>query len=190
LTRLRQAFLDHGYEHLTMSGLAPLCGLSRRALYHHFSNKEDAFRYVLRHDGDRAIRDAMEAGQRHLENGGGNVVAILAEVMDIRYGHNRRILAGSPHAVEINDRAFRLARDIMTEHAMAFQAQLAGLIVELSDRGMLMLRPDVGPTALAQMLCDGARGSNQTLPPIPTSDLPIRYRTILGAILYGTTKAA
>ena len=35
------------------------------------------------------------------------------------------------------------------------------------------------------MLCDGARGSNQTLPPIPIEQLPERYRLILGAILYG-----
>ena len=169
-----------------MSGLAPLCGLSRRALYHHFSNKEDAFRYVLRHDGDRAINDGMEAGRR-LMQADIAAVPLFAEIMDVRYGHNRRILAGSPHAVEINDKAFRLARDIMIGHATAFQAQLAELIVEMSDRGMLALRTDITPPLLAQMLCDGARGSNQTLPPIPISDLAARYRTILGAILYGTT---
>jgi len=173
-----------------MSGLAPLCGLSRRALYHHFSNKEDAFRYMLRHDGDRAIRDGMDAGRRHLDNGGGDVVSIFVEIMDLRYGHNRRVLANSPHAMEINDKAFRLARDIMIDHANAFQAQLAGLIVEMNVKGMLTLRSDIGPAALAQMLCDGARGSNQTLPPIPVSELPNRYRTILAAILYGTTQAA
>jgi len=173
-----------------MSGLAPLCGLSRRALYHHFSNKEDAFRYLLKHDGDRAISDGLEAARRHLDNGGGDVAAIFAEIMDVRYGHNRRILAGSPHAMEINDRAFRLARDIMIGHAVTFQAQLAELIVEMSERGMLKLRPDIDPAALAQTLCDGARGSNQTLPPIPVTELPARYRTIVDAILYGTTKAA
>ena len=35
------------------------------------------------------------------------------------------------------------------------------------------------------MLCDGARGSNQTLPPIPIEKLPDRYRRVIGAILYG-----
>ena len=68
--RLRQAFLDHGYEQLTMSGLAQVCGLTRRALYHHFSNKEEAFRFVLRHDGGvitHVIDHAHKAVIEHLD---------------------------------------------------------------------------------------------------------------------------
>jgi AcrR family transcriptional regulator len=182
--RLRQAFLDYGYEQLTMSGLAQVCGLTRRALYHHFSNKEEAFRFVLRHDGDGAILAGMAAGRQLLEQGGG-ALDILTEIMDVRYAENRRKLSVSPHALEINDKAFRLARDIMVEAATSFQDQLAELITEMAAKKLLHLRGETTPDSLAQMLCDGARGTNQTLPPIPVSELPARYRLILGAILYG-----
>ena len=45
-----------------MSGLAQLCGFSRRALYHHFSSKEEAFRYWLEFYNHRSIAN----GRRRL----------------------------------------------------------------------------------------------------------------------------
>lgn len=169
-----------------MSGLAPLCGMTRRALYHHFSNKAEAFRYMLRDSGERSILVGMAAGRRALE-AGGSVLDIVTAIMDMRYGEARRLLGTSPHAAEINDHAFRLARDVMVEHATAFQAQLAELIVELQQRRLLAPKPAITPEILAQLLCDAARGTNQTLPPIPASELSGRYRLILSAILYGAT---
>ena len=185
--RLRQAFLDHGYEQLTMSGLAEVCGLTRRALYHHFSNKQEAFRFVLRYDGDTAIVAGMGAGRKRLD-GGGSALDVLTDIMDLRYAENRRKLSVSPHALEINDKAFRLARDIMIEAATSFQAQVANLIVEMAGKRLLQLRATTTPDELAQMVCDGARGSNQTLPPIPVNELPQRYRKIIAAILYGVSE--
>lgn len=188
LTRLRQAFIDHGYEELTMVDLAPLVGLSRRMVYNHFANKTAAFRYMLWHDGDIAISAALATGRRLIAEGE-NALDIFVAVMDARYADNRRTLAKSEHALEINDKAFRLARDIMIEAATVFQAELAGLIGEMVDRRLLALKPGIDAEDLAQMLCDGARGSNQALPPISTDDLPQRYRQIIGAILYGATRA-
>jgi AcrR family transcriptional regulator len=183
---LRQAFLDFGYEQSTMVGLAKACDLTRRALYHHFSSKEEAFRFVLRYDGDMAIRLALETAHQRMVDGA-NAVEILTATMDARYAENRRVLAASPHALEINDQAFRRARDIMVGAAVEFQRRLAELIVEMAEKHLLTPRPSVTPEALAQMLADGARGSNQALPPVRPDELPDRYRAILGAILYGAT---
>jgi len=172
-----------------MSSLAEICGLTRRALYHHFSNKEEAFRYVLRYDGEVAIDAGMAAGRARLAQGA-DAVDILTTIMDARYADNRRRLARSPHALEINDQAFRRARDIMIEAAIDFQARLAALVGDLEAAGLLCLRADVPAPALAQMLCDSARGSNQTLPPIPIEQLPQRYAAIIAAILYGTSASS
>ena len=182
--RLTQAFLDVGFDRSTMSDLAKACGLTRRALYHHFSNKEEAFRYMLRYNGDIAMRLGSEAGREALE-AGEDAVEILTCTMNIRYGETRRRLALSPHATEINDNAFRLARDIMVEAAISFQAQVAELIVAMEARGLMKLKAETTPAALAQTLCDGARGTNQTLPPIPAEELVHRYRAMMAAILYG-----
>jgi hypothetical protein len=62
------------------------------------------------------------------------------------------------------------------------------LLGEMAGNRLLTLKPGVTAEALAQTLCDGARGSNQTLPPLPIDKLPQRYREIMGAILYGTAK--
>jgi AcrR family transcriptional regulator len=182
---LRQAFLDYGYEQMTMIGLAKACGLTRRALYHHFSDKEQAFRFVLEVDTRTAMDAASEAGRSGLARKD-DPVDILTSVMDARYAANRRKLAGSPHATEINDQAFRRARPMMIEAAIAFQAQLADLLVDMERAGLITLRPGTRPADLAQALADGARGSNQSLPPVNADDLPMRYKNILGAILFGT----
>ena len=87
--RLRQAFLDHGYEQMTMSGLAQLCGFSRRALYHHFSSKEEAFRHWLDFYGRESIAEGIAAGRAAMETGGG-AVDVLVDVMNVRYGDARR----------------------------------------------------------------------------------------------------
>lgn len=184
LSRLRDAFLDVGYEQMTMLALAPRAGVSRRTLYNHFANKEDAFRFLLRCDGDVAIEQAMAAARAQLAAGAGPV-DIFVVLMDVRYADNRRRLAQSKHALEINEKAFRLARDIMVEHAATFQREVAGLIADMQAAGLLALKPGTSPADLAQMLCDGARGSNQALPPIPIEQLPARYRRLIGAILHG-----
>ena len=182
--RLRQAFLDHGYDQMTMSGLAQLCGFSRRALYHHFSNKEEAFRRWLDVYGRESIARGLAAGRRVLEEGG-SAVDVVAEVMNVRYGDARRRLSRSPHALEINDQAFRRARDIMVAAAIDFQAEVACLLVELESRRLMTLKPGITPAQLAQSLCDGARGTNQALPPVAVEELAKRYRMIVEFILFG-----
>jgi AcrR family transcriptional regulator len=186
--RLRQAFLDHGYEQMTMSGLAQLCGFTRRALYHHFSNKEEAFRHWLDFYGRISIAAGLAAGRSIMETGG-SAVDVIVEIMNVRYGDARRRLSRSPHALEINDQAFRRARDIMIGAAIDFQAKVAGMLVEMESRRLIILKPGVTPEMLAQSLCDGARGTNQALPPIPIDELHVRYRRITEAVLFGAASA-
>jgi AcrR family transcriptional regulator len=186
--RLRQAFLDHGYEQMTMSGLAQLCGFSRRALYHHFSNKEEAFRYWLEFYNHQSIAQGIAAGRSAME-AGSRAVDVIVETMNVRYGDARRRLARSPHALEINDQAFRRSRDIIISVAIDFQAKVVDLLIELEARRQISLKPGVTFEALAQCLCDGARGTNQAVPPIPVDELHVRYRQIIEAILFGAASA-
>jgi AcrR family transcriptional regulator len=182
--RLRQAFLDLGYEQVTMVALAKSCELSRRALYHHFNGKEDAFRGMLRWAHRLEIEAGMAAGERRIADGGSPVDA-LVDIFDTRYGEARRKLETSPHAVTINYQAFRRARDVMARSAETLHTRLAAFLAGLCAGGHLALRPGVTCEALAQLLCDGARGVNQSLPPAPATTLPERYRRICEAILYG-----
>jgi AcrR family transcriptional regulator len=184
MAKLRQAFLDHGYEPPTMATLAQACDLTRRGLYHHFRSKEEAFRETIRWRHTLEIAAGLEAGERRLAASGTAVDAVAA-ILDARYGEARRDLERSPHALEINREAFRRCHDVMSDSAAAFQARIAEFLRLLEARGLLRLKPSVTPEQAAQWLADGARGVNQSLPQRPASTLPERYRAMCAALLYG-----
>jgi hypothetical protein len=73
--------------------------------------------------------------------------------------------------------------------AIDSQAKVAAMLVEMETRHLLVLKPGVTPEMLAQSLCDGARGTNQALPPIPIDELHVRYRRITEAVLFGAASA-
>ena len=189
VSRLERAFLDHGYAQLTMITIARVVDVTRRTLYNYFSNKEEAFRFLIEHGNANAVEAGMTAGRAALAEGN-DKVEILATILDVRYGDTRRRLAKSPHAIEINDQAFRRCRDIMVDSAIAFQGELAAFIVGLEQRDILRLRSGVSPEDLAQLLADGARGTNQSLPPIAPEKLHLRYRSMVRALLDGTVEDA
>lgn len=188
VARLERAFLEHGYDQLTMTGLAGAVGMTRRTLYNHFSSKEEAFRAFVEHVNAAAVEAGLEAGRTALDEAH-DPVDIFVTVLDTRYGHNRRRLATSPHAVEINDTAFRRCRDLMIASAESFHGEVAGLIAEMSALGLLRLRAGTTARDLAQLLADGARGTNQSLPPVDPEGLRRRYAAMVRAILYGTVHA-
>ncbi|WP_293798062.1 TetR/AcrR family transcriptional regulator [uncultured Bosea sp.] len=181
---VERAFLDHGYQYLTMAALADAIDVTRRTVYNYFGSKEEAFRFLIEDANARAVEAGLAAGRACLERAQ-DPVEIFATVLDVRYGDNRRRLAKSPHAVEINDQAFRRCRDLMVASAISFQAELATFITELQTLKALQLRPGLDAQTLAQLLADGARGTNQSLPPTDPETLKLRYRAMVGAILYG-----
>jgi len=101
MLRIRQAFFDHGYSGLSMVGLARACGFTRRALYHYFSSKEDAFRAAVNHHNADLIQLGFEAGEVIRRNMG-SALDVLSGIINIRYGHTPRVLNTSPHIVELN----------------------------------------------------------------------------------------
>lgn len=188
-SRLERAFLDHGYEQLTMTGLAKAVDVTRRTLYNYFSSKEDAFRFLIENVNAQAVEIGIASGRTALA-AGREPTEILATILDTRYGNTRRRLSTSPHAIELNDQAFRRCRDIMIASAVGFQAELARFITELEANRILRVRPELGPEVLAQLLADGARGTNQSLPPIDPAELHLRYRSMVRTLLHGATEPA
>lgn len=187
-SRLERAFIDHGYEHITMTGLAKAVDVTRRTLYNHVSSKEDAFRLLIGDVNQQAVERGMAAGRAALAESR-DVATIFATILDTRYGDTRRRLATSPHAMELNDQAFRRCRDLMIASAVCFQGQLAEFLIELEAAKRLRLKPGISAADVAQLLADGARGTNQSLPPIDPAQLHLRYRAMVGALLHGLLAA-
>ncbi|HEY8948374.1 MAG TPA: helix-turn-helix domain-containing protein [Rhizomicrobium sp.] len=188
IARTQEAFLRHGYKAMTMVTLADACGLTRRALYYHFSGKDDAFRAVIRFENDEALEAGRQAARAVLNGKRPNALNVISAWTDARYGETRRKLNTSPFAKEINDAAFAICADIMIEYATVSHDELAKLLRLLQQRHLLKLNRSARPEAVARLLADGARGVNQTRPPIPNAILAQRYREISAAILYGTAE--
>jgi AcrR family transcriptional regulator len=184
LRRVSQAFLDYGYGGLSMVTMAKACGFTQRALYYYFSNKEDAFRAMIQFRNDEAVALARDAGKA-MRAKGGSALDIIAEILDVRYGNTRRRVMRSPHTVELNAEAFKRCRDDMIQSAIAFQAELEELIVNLGKSRMLNLNGRFTAAQIAQGLADGGRAVNQALPPVADEDYKGRYRQMCEMVLYG-----
>jgi len=184
LQRVSQAFLDYGYSGLSMVTMAKSCGFTQRALYYYFSNKEDAFRAMIQFRNDEAVALARDAGKA-MRAKGGSALDIIAEILDVRYGSTRRRVIPSPHTVELNAEAFKRCRDLMIQSAVAFQAELEDLVVDLENSRMLKLNGRFTAAEIAQALADSGRAVNQGLPPIAAEDLSGRYRQTCEMVLYG-----
>ena len=187
LRKLQLAFFAHGYEQITMIGLAKAADMSRRALYHYFSSKEETFRACVRWSNARDIALGQAAAAEAKETGAG-ALDILVAYADARYGVTRRELSASPNALEINDQAFRRCRDIMIDAAIAGQERLADILMDLQADGLVRWRAGATAAQLAQHFSDAARGVNQTLPPQPATSLRDRYRNMFAALLGGVAE--
>ena len=184
LVRTRDAFLQHGFEALSMIELARAIGISRRSLYNRFPNKEAAYRALIRWLNEQSMQKGREAG-RVVRESGGTPVDIISEIIDVRFGETRRMVESSPHAVELNAVAFAKCRDIAIDVAARFQQDLIEVLTSLVDEGTIRLRPSFSAADIAEALAYGARGVNQALPPVTIETLGARYRRMCEAILFG-----
>lgn len=189
LSRLREAFLQHGFKALSMAELAQAAGFSRRALYYRYPNKEAAYRAMIRWQNEDFMAKGIEAGSR-VRAAGGTPVDIFSEILDVRFGVTRRMVESSPHSVELNAVAFAICRDIAIDVAIRFQHDLASLIASLVDEGVMRLRPTFSAALIAEILSYGARGVNQALPPVPVETLAQRYHHMCAAVLLGASVQA
>lgn len=169
--------------------LAAACGLTRRALYYYFSNKDEAFRAMIRLENDEALEAGRVAAQTILNGKRPTALNAITAWMDTRYGDTRRRLSVSPFAKEINDAAFTVCAEVMVEYATVSHDEIAKLLRDLQKHRLLKLRKPASPETVSRLLADGARGVNQARPPIPNAALAERYRAIAAAILYGMAES-
>lgn len=184
---LEQAFYAQGYEHITMSFIAEAVGFSRRALYHHYSSKNDAFRDSIVFQNEQNLKAGEDAASQALARDE-DAVGVIHALLDARFGDQRRKVSRSPYAQELADAVFRLCGDILNNMAARLQLQLVTTLEELHRRGKLALRPDVPLPRLAFMLAASVRGVNQSRPLPKEHEFSPRYREILTAVLRGSAE--
>jgi AcrR family transcriptional regulator len=188
IQRARLLMRERGFAVLTMTEIAGHCGVTRRGLYHHFRDKEEVFRDMVRLENLEAFEAGEWAAQKAMARGM-NALDVLAGWLDTRFGTTRRNIVRSPHGDELNELAFRLCSEMLQEVGRESNARLTGLVAELCTRGLLKLKPGVTEQEVAQLIADGARGVNQMRPRIPAGQIAARYRRIAEAILYGCAES-
>ncbi len=178
---LEKAFLTKGYEHITMSYIADAIGFTRRALYHHYSNKNEAFRDAVVFQNERGLNAGEVAAAQALARDA-SATDVIHALLNARFGDTRRVVSSAPlQAQELADAVFRHCRDIITTMAARLQKQLENILEELQKRRKLTLRPGITSSRLAYMLAAGVRGVNQS-PPLPKENefspaLPRNHRS-------------
>lgn len=184
---LEKAFYAEGYDRITMSYIAEAIGFTRRALYHHYSSKSDAFRDSVIFQNEQNLKAGEVAAAQAFARGD-NAIDVIHALLDARFGDQRRRVARSAYAQELADTVFRLCGDIINEFAARLQRQLVEVLDELQRQRKLALRSDVPLPQLAFMLAASVRGVNQSRPLTKEQEFSPRYREILTAVLRGSTK--
>ncbi len=181
---LLQAFIVHGFDAVTMGELAAAAKVTRRTLYNHFENKEDAFRFIVRTYVSKSIADAIAAGYAGIA-AGQSPTEVLVTLFDVRFAAPRRLGAQSAHLAELRNLAITRCDDVISELSIDFIRQLGVLLSLMSERGLLRLKPDIPIEVIARSLADAIRGANYAFPAVPLDELTSRYRDVVTTVLFG-----
>jgi AcrR family transcriptional regulator len=138
-----EVFIEKGYDATSMDDLGRRLGLSKAAIYHHVSGKEELLRVAL----DRAL-DGLEAVERQVEDSGASAVDRLEHYVR---GSVRVLVEELPYVTLL----LRVRGNTATEHyAMQRRRHADGLATMLVERAVAAgdLRPDIHPATTARLI--------------------------------------
>jgi AcrR family transcriptional regulator len=144
----------YGFKKTSMQDIADAAGVSRAALYLHFSNKEDAFRSV-----SAALHaDALDQARDALAGEGAFAVRLRDGLWAFMHGLMGPIHA-SPHGEELLDANLALAADVGADGKRRFLALLVETVEQAATSGAIALASiNTTPTALADLVFAAVSG--------------------------------
>ena len=145
-------FARWGYKGVALEQIANEAGISRAALYLHFSNKEDIFRALSRQVHERVQRAAEAAADAP-----GGFEARVEAMLEAKHGQFYEIIHGSPHVAELIEERNRLCGDISEAYRKRFLRALRRVIADAEKRGELALG-GIGAGEAAELFVDSAKG--------------------------------
>jgi AcrR family transcriptional regulator len=145
-------FARHGYKGVSLEQIANEAGISRAALYLHFSNKEDIFRALSRTVHERAQLAAEAAAVQP-----GPLEARIEAMLEAKHVQFYEIVHGSPHVAELIEEKNRLCGDISEAYRKRFLRVLRRAIADAKRAGELELA-GIGAGEAAELFVDGAKG--------------------------------
>jgi AcrR family transcriptional regulator len=188
-------FRRHGFRRSSIEQAAEAAGLTRQALYHHFSSKEALFRAVLERLYENALAAEIAAAAA-AERAGGSFADIIVAEVSARLRELQSSLDGSPHIEELFSEHLLQARDLYQTYATRYAEQIAATIARVCRKQKFALAKRGSARNLArciEMAVHGAKSAHPSMLPADAflKDLETMLRMLIaGAIASPATAAA
>lgn len=159
LSAAENIFARFGFRRASMSQIAEEAGLTRQALYHHYSSKEALFRAVVEQLHECAYEAEATAGLEQ-EQAGGGLADILAAQIGARFRYLIECVEESPQADELMSEHQLQTRDLyqsFVEHNADLRAETIDRVCTRQD---LALQNGMTSRDLARCIQTAIRGCN------------------------------
>ncbi len=189
-----RVFRRHGFRRSSIEQTAEAAGLTRQALYHHFSSKEALFRAVLERLYENALAAEIVAAETAEQAGSSFGDIIVAEV-GARLRELLSSLDGSPHIEELFSEHLLQARDLYQTYATRYAEQIAATIARVCRKQKVALNKGVSARELArciEMAVHGTKSAYPSMLPVDAflRDLETMLRMLIAGAIASPAKAA
>jgi len=182
-----RVFRRHGFRRSSLDETAEEAGLTRQALYHHFSSKEALFRAAIERLYEQALA-AEVAASRAAQDAGSDIADVVVAEIGARLGVLFEALQGSPHLDELYSEHLAQARDIYQSYSARFGEQVGATITRVCRARGRELGDGVTVAEVArcvEMAVHGAKSAYPSMQPADAflNDLATMVRMLIGGAL-------
>lgn len=171
-------FRRHGFRRSSIEQAAEAAGLTRQALYHHFSSKEALFRAVVERLYENALA-AEIAAARAAEARGAELAEIVFAQISARFRCLLSSLSGSPHIEELFSEHLTQARDVYQAYSTRYTAEIAATIARVCRRRKLSLQRGVSARGLARCIEMAVHGTKSAYPAMLPVDAFLKQLAVM-----------
>jgi AcrR family transcriptional regulator len=164
-----RVFRRHGFRRSSIEQAAEEAGLTRQALYHHFSSKEALFRGAIERLYEQALA-AEAAAAKAAEEADRDLADVIVAEIDARFGVLFAELEGSPHLEELFSEHLAQARDLYQTYSTRFGDEVAGTIARVCRARKLKLAGGVTIEELARCVEMAIHGTKSAYPSMRPAD--------------------
>jgi AcrR family transcriptional regulator len=180
-----RVFRRHGFRRSTIEQAAEEAGLTRQALYHHFSSKEALFRGAIARFYERALAAETEAA-RAAEAANRDLADVITAQIAARFGVLLTELQGSPHLEELLSEHLAQARDLYQSYSARFGEEVAATIARVCRARKLKLARGVTVEDLARCVEMAIHGTKSAYPSMQPFDAFLKQLDMmLGMLIAG-----
>ena len=164
-----RVFRRHGFRRSSIEQTAEEAGLTRQALYHHFSSKEALFRGAIERLYDQALV-AEAAAAKAAEEADRDLADVIVAEIGARLGALFAALEGSPHLEELFSEHLAQARDLYQTYSSRFGDEVAATIARVCRARKLKLVGGVTAEELARCVEMAIHGTKSAYPSMQPAD--------------------